>query len=36
VKLITEQELGELSLLANRAVGAVTRLIRYLERAKAP
>jgi four helix bundle protein len=36
LRLITEPELDELSQLANRAVGAVTRLIRYLDRAKAP
>jgi len=34
--LITEQALEDLSRLVNRSIGAVVRLIRYLETAKAP
>jgi four helix bundle protein len=36
VGLIGESELRDLVHLANRAIGAITRLVRYLERAKAP
>jgi four helix bundle protein len=36
VGVVSEPEFSELTHLANRAIGVVTRLIRYLDRAKAP
>ncbi len=36
LNLVSDSELVELSSLANRAIGALVRLIRYLETAKAP